>query len=189
MTQQKLDTVYINFCDQFIQPKTQALMNACAEIINQRQPKTLYLCLSGSSGMVADAITVYSFLRGLPVRLITHNIGSLDVIATIVFLAGEERYASPATQFLLNGVHGQILGPSSVAISQFQEIIKELEEDQNRIINLMRSRTQLTESELKELFKQRASKSPEFAKSKGIINEIRDLAISAGAPIASLNLP
>ena len=187
MSRQQSDTIYINFPDQFIPPKTQALMGAITEIINQRKPSTVYLCLSYPGGMIADAIAVYNFLRALPVRLITHNIGSLDAVQTAVFLAGEERYASPTARFVFHGILTPIPGPVTLTALQLRALLDDLNNDENSILTLMKSRTQLTEPELREVFRNRETISLDVAKDKALINDVRELAIPAGASIASLS--
>ena len=40
--------------------------------------KTVYLALSTPGGDVAQGITLYNLLRGMPFKLITHNVGNVD---------------------------------------------------------------------------------------------------------------
>ena len=46
-----------------------------------------------------NGMNLYNFLRGLPIRLTTHNVGNVDSIGNAVFLAGEHRYACPHSPF------------------------------------------------------------------------------------------
>ena len=41
-----------------------------------------------------EGVAIYTTLRALPLDLTTHNIGNVDSIGNIIFLAGARRYAS-----------------------------------------------------------------------------------------------
>jgi hypothetical protein len=40
-------------------------------------------------------------------QLVTHNVGNVDSIGTVIYLAGEERFACPQATFMLHGVSFQ----------------------------------------------------------------------------------
>ena len=68
--------------------------------INERKD-FFYILFSSPGGNVSNGITIYNFLRALPVRMIIHNIGIVDSIANVIFLGIDERYAVPHSSFLL----------------------------------------------------------------------------------------
>ena len=87
-----------------ITPQTaQTLMLNIAQQIQQGFT-TLHLLFSTPGGQVDAGITLHNTLRALPVRLIMHNTGNIDSIGNAVFLAAEERYASPNSRFMFHGV-------------------------------------------------------------------------------------
>jgi ATP-dependent Clp protease protease subunit len=86
--QQRGETIYINFYDEINPAKVKVFMAVCAEIIEKFRPSALYLCLSSPGGHVASGITLHNFLKALPVKVITHNTGSVDSIATMIFFGG-----------------------------------------------------------------------------------------------------
>jgi ATP-dependent Clp protease protease subunit len=182
-------TVYLNYADEINPAKVRAFMAVCTEVITKYKPDTLYICLSSPGGEVAAGITLYNFLRGLPIKLVTHSTGSVDSIATVVFLAGEERYATPISTFVFHGVQTGFKKDSALTIYQLKEVISGLEEDHNKIVHVITQRTKLTEDEVRELFRQGESKNSVFAESKGIVNAVSDLAIPANTKLLSLNLP
>lgn len=51
-----------------------------------------------------NGMNLYNILRAMPFKLVTHNVGNVDSIDNAVFLAGEERYASPHSTFMFHGV-------------------------------------------------------------------------------------
>jgi hypothetical protein len=56
-----------------------------------------HLLLSTPSGRVDIGLMVYNMLRALPIKVITYNVGTVNSIGNLVFLAGAERYAAPTS--------------------------------------------------------------------------------------------
>ncbi len=56
-------------------------MAVASEIINKQKPDVIYCLFSSHGGQVEAGITLYNFLRSLPVELVMHNTGSTDHIA------------------------------------------------------------------------------------------------------------
>ena len=93
-----MPTAYLVFHAQVNPITAQHFMAACANLIQNNDE--LYLCLSTPGGHVASGITMYNFLRGLPKKKITHNIGNIDSIGNAVFLFGATRIASKRSTFI-----------------------------------------------------------------------------------------
>jgi len=143
---------------------------------------------ASNGGEVASGIALYNFLRGLPVRVITHNVGAIDSIAVVIFLAGEERYAVHTATFLFHGVQITVPQPMNLTIYQLREAVSGLDEDHNRIVHVITGRTILSEDEVRALFEQGESKNSTFAVDHQIITAIQDFSVPQGAPFFSLNL-
>src|SRR5881396_644821 len=86
-------TIYINYFDGINEAKVKVLMAVCSELIGKQHPDQLYFLFSSNGGSINAGITFYNFLRALPTEIVMHNIGSIDSIATVIFLAGEKRFA------------------------------------------------------------------------------------------------
>ncbi len=65
-------------------------MNFLSDQINKGQ-KEFYFLISSPGGSVNDGIVLYNFIKALPAKIIMHNIGVIDSIATVIFLAANER--------------------------------------------------------------------------------------------------
>ena len=65
--------------------------------------KEIHLLFASTGGNVDAGISAYNVLRSLPIKLVTYN-GNVDSIATIIFLAGDERIAVPHATFMFHGV-------------------------------------------------------------------------------------
>lgn len=179
---------YVNYFDQIQPPHVKALMGLCTQIITQKQPDVLYFLFSSPGGSVDAGITFYNFLRSLPVEIVMHNTGSIDSVATIIFLAGERRYAAKHSSFLFHGIQAQFQKDAVMQPSSLREHLSRVEGDESKITGIVAERSDLTEGEMRELFRQGESKDLAFAIEKKIIHEIRNPQIPKGAQIASVNV-
>ena len=78
-------TLFISFSAEVNQNTAENLMGIFAQRLNQGI-KDFYLLLSSPGGSVMNGITVYNFLKSLPINLTTHNIGIVDSISNVIFL-------------------------------------------------------------------------------------------------------
>jgi ATP-dependent protease ClpP protease subunit len=181
------DAVYLVYHDEITTDKSKALMEVCSQIVMQLEVDDLHFLFSSSGGAVDSAITLYNFIKALPMNIVMHNIGSIDSAANVVFMAGAERYAAQDTSFLFHGVgygFGVIAGISK---SQIEEGLSIITEAENKIANILASNSSLTENEVRKLFERGESKPASFALSKGVVTELRQPAIPNGAPIYTVN--
>jgi ATP-dependent Clp protease protease subunit len=178
---------YVNYFDGISDSKVRGLMGLCTEIISKVKPAHLYFALSSPGGSVAAGITLYNFLKALPVEISMHNIGSVDSIATVIFMAGARRYACKHSRFLFHGVALTFGKDQVVNSAQMNEHISGLEQDEGRIKELIAERSELNAGELDALFRQGETKDPAFALQKRIIDDIRDFSIPDGAQVVTAN--
>jgi ATP-dependent Clp protease, protease subunit len=60
------------------------------------------LLLSSHGGDTAAGLTGYNYLKGLPVRITTCNIGTVSSIATVLYCTGNRRISVPHAKFLIH---------------------------------------------------------------------------------------
>lgn len=60
----------------------------------------LHLYISSGGGKLHAAFTAYNYIRSLPATTVTHNIGSVEAAALMLYLACDKRAASPNSRFL-----------------------------------------------------------------------------------------
>ena len=179
------DTVYVSFSAEIVPKTTEALLAVLADQVN-RGVRNVHLLLSTPGGSVMNGLNLYNVLRALPFRLVTHNVGNVDSIGNAIFLAGAERYACPHSTFMFHGV-----GFDGAAGLRFEEkLLRERLEsilaDQKRIGDIIRDRTQLNQVQIRGLFRQAQTKDAAYARAHGIIHDIRDVQIPAGATVLQL---
>lgn len=177
--------IYVKFSS-LINPQTsQNLTNFLSDQVNKGQ-KEFYFLISSVGGSVKDGIDLYNFIRALPVKIIMHNIGIIDSIANVIFLASDERYSNSASSFLFHGVGFDITQPQRFEEKELREKLVIIERDQKSIASIISERTKLKENEIIEMFFRAKTKNPEEAKEVGIIQDIKLANIPEGSQIVSL---
>ena len=180
--------IYVNYYDIINDVKVKAIMAALSDIINRDKPDTIYFLFASAGGGVDPGITLYNFLRALPVEIIMHNTGNIDSIANVVFLAADTRYTCVHSSFLFHGIVWNFAANSAITKSQLSENLSSLNLLESKIAGIITERTNLTTPEVAALFAQGESKDAAFALSKGVVSEIKDPEIPMGTNILSFNL-
>jgi ATP-dependent protease ClpP protease subunit len=170
------------------QHSTDTLMNALVAAFNQGV-RDVHLLISTAGGAIMNGMTLFNFLRGLPIRLTTHNVGNVDSIGNVIFLAGQTRYACAHSTFMFHGVAFTTTAPSSFPEGTLSELLANVRSDQQRIANLIQERTRLTEAQVIGMFSRAETKNAQEALACGIIHEIRDVQVPNDAVVASLTSP
>jgi len=94
---------FVSFSADINPQTTEVLLGNIAHLIGQGFRK-IHLLLSTPGGSVSHGITIFNVLRGMPIELVTHNVGNVDSIGTVVFLAGALRYSCSQATFMQHGV-------------------------------------------------------------------------------------
>jgi ATP-dependent protease ClpP protease subunit len=179
-------TVYIMFSAE-INPKTSGSLQAVLANCATQGVKTVYLAFSTPGGDVMQGMTLYNLLRGMPFKVITHNVGNVDSIGNAIFLAGEERYACKHSTFMFHGV-GFNMANQTVRLEEknIREMLDNIVSNHGRIGTILEERTQLDKAVIPELFREAQTKDAAFAVGCGIVHEVRDINIPAGSTVISL---
>jgi ATP-dependent Clp protease protease subunit len=179
------DIVYVSFSAEISAHTTESLLAVMADCVNKKV-KTVYLLLSSPGGRVMNGLNLYNVLRGMPVELITHNVGNVDSVANAIFLAGNKRYACPHSTFMFNGVGVDVKNPTRLEEKNLRESLDRLVSDHKRIGSIITDRTTLDENIVASLFTEAQTKDAAFAASTGIVHEIKDVQIPPGSRVVSL---
>jgi ATP-dependent protease ClpP protease subunit len=181
-----LSTVYVSFSAEIDAKTTESLIATMANCANEGAEE-VQLLISSPGGSVMYGITLYNTLRAMPFHLITHNVGNVDSIGNAVFLAGEQRFASPHSTFMFHGVgFDQIPGAPRLDEKYLGELTGGLLADQSRIAAVMEERTNLDAAQIEPLFREAQTKDATYAVGVGIVDEVKDVEIPPGAPVIAL---
>lgn len=184
----KKKIIYINYFDGIDQLRVKNLMSLCSNLVSKQKPDELYFLLASQGGDMDSGIAFYNFLKALPVKITMHNIGSIDSIANVIFIAGDNRYASPGTTFLFHGVNINFPSNTPLSISQINEIKDRIDQNHEKIAQIICESTKLEEKEIKKLFLEGKTKDTDFALERNIINKILPPQIPKDAPFVTLNI-
>lgn len=180
------DTVYISFSAEINIKTIEQLLGTAFEAIQQLKAKHLYFLFSTPGGIVAQGLTVYNTLLGLPAKITMHNVGNVDSIGNAIFLAGHERVASPHATFMFHGVGFDITQQMRLERKDLEERLQGIKADEKRIGSIIAEKTSLEPRQVDTLFRKAYTKDANFALEKGFIHEIRETNIPEGARVIQL---
>lgn len=172
LLQQNLPPAFVSFCAEVNPTTTEILLGVFAQLVGQGH-REIHLLLSAGGGSVMHGIAAYNVLRGLPINLITHNVGNVDSIGTVIFLAGEQRYACPQTTFMPHGVAFGTIGPAQFFERNLQERLASLRADQARIAVIYRDRAGIALDVAEQYFLGETNVNAADAVTRGIVHEVR----------------
>lgn len=70
-----------------------------------------YFVFCSEGGDVNSGISLFNFLRAVPVPLIMHNFGCVDSIAILVYMAADTRYVTDNGRFFFHGFTSTFIQP------------------------------------------------------------------------------
>lgn len=182
-------TVFLTYYDKIDEQKVKMFIAVCIQVIQQHKPASLYFLISSEGGSVDAGITLYNVLRALPQEITMHNIGRVDSIANVVFLAGARRYASPHSTFVLHGIRAKFDPSREFTPSQLDECVAAFKNEEKKVAAIIQERTDFGEQEVLKFFQQGESVMPALAKAKGIVTDIMEPKIPEGSPIVPITCP
>ena len=185
LIQQPRPAAFISFSAEVVPHTIEALLATAANLVNQGF-REIVLLLSTPGGSVMHGITAYNVLRGLPVSLTTHNVGNVDSIGTVIFLAGARRYACPQATFMLHGVAFGTQAPTQFFERNLEERLDSLRADQQRISAIYQDRAGINAEQAEQFFLRGATINAAEAVQRGIVHELREVQIPAGSPVIQL---
>lgn len=178
-----MPTTFINF-HAGINPNTcQNLMTAVAQKLAAGTDH-FYILLSTPGGEVQSGITVYNFLRSVPAQITMHNMGNVDSIGNVIFLAGQQRFACAHSTFMFHGVAVDVKN-ARLEEKSSREILHAILNDQIRMADIIVARTNVTRRRSRQLFREAKTKNAPDALATGIIQQIIDPTIPAGSDVIS----
>lgn len=156
------------------------LINTCTKALNQGAD-VVQLNVATMGGECSYGFTLYNYLRTLPVSVHTHNLGTVESMGNILFLAGEHRTACAHSKFLFHPFHWTLHG--SIDHARIAEYTMSLDYDLRLYAQIVAQRTAGAAEELdvqRYLMAAPRILGPQEALDSGMIHAIEDLPIQAG---------
>lgn len=164
------------------------LFSAIDILLSQGTTK-IRLLLSTPGGSVFHGLSIYNYLKGLPIEIDTYNFGSVDSIGVVVYLAGRNRYTVPHSRFLIHSVKFNFNGQHTVDEKQLEEYLKSLQIDQKNIAKVIADSTGKTVEQVNSDMIDRTTLDPSEAKAYGIVHDIKDEMLSSKMDIITIGEP
>jgi ATP-dependent protease ClpP protease subunit len=143
----------------------------------------LTLAISSQGGNVVSGVTIYNVLMSMPYVIETHNFGNVDSIANVIFLAGRRRYANHTATFMFHGVGFNGNAAERLKEKNILERLDIIKSEHKRISRLISGRSGLNEPSCLNLFKQQRTKDATWARDNGLIDQVAEFTVPAGASL------
>lgn len=178
--------IFISFIGPIDFQTTQGLLATVGQYVNNGTGR-VNLLLTTPGGMVPAGVAAYHALRALPATVITWNTGSINSIGNVLYLAGQERYATPNSSFMFHGVGLDVQG-NQIRLDEkvLSEKLEQIKTDTKIISGIIQERTQINPYETARLFLREAYVPASKAKEKGLVDDVRDVKVPPGAPFLQL---
>ena len=176
---------FVSFSAEVVPQTAEALLNAMAQLVNHGF-RDIHLLLSSPGGVVALGITIYNVLRGLPIDLTTHNVGNVDSIGTVIYLAGERRFVCPQATFMLHGVSFTAPPMSQFFEKTLKERLASIQADHERIKAIYNERAGIDPERAEEIFLGESTMNAAESVANGLAHGIEAVQIPAGSPVLQL---
>jgi ATP-dependent Clp protease, protease subunit len=147
-----MSAVYVIFESQINGTTSQKFIATISQLVTQGAT-SIELLLSTPGGEVSAGLTIYNFLKSLPIQVNTHNIGNVDSIGNAIFLAGVVRKACKHSTFMFHGV-GFFAQNMHFEEKNLRERLDAILADQKRIGEILQERTKISASEARKLFRE-----------------------------------
>ena len=178
---------YVSFSADINPTTAEVLIQVMSNLANQGVSK-VSLLLSTGGGSVMHGMNIYNVLKALPFELHIYNVGNIDSIGNVIFQAGSKRFASPQSTFLFHGVGAPPTTDFTTELA-LTERLNGVKADQERITEILESRTTMPHAEIDDLFLRSKTKNAPQALSDGIVDEIKDPQVPTGVEVIALAFP
>jgi len=115
------------------------LIDCCSRAVAQGA-ENIVVKIATMGGEASYGFSLYNFLVSLPVPVHTHNLGTVESMGNIIFLAGERRTACLYSKFLFHPFHWNLNG--SVDHARMSEYAMSLDYDLHLYADIVAERTQ-----------------------------------------------
>lgn len=144
------------------------------------------ILISSSGGNVFAGISAYNFLKGIPAEIITHNFGSADSIATILYCCGSKRYCVPNARFLLHAIGADIKAGLRINEKWLDEQIKSLKADRENISRIISDNTNKSLEDVEKNIFNGTVLNAQQAVEYGLVHEIKEKLFTSSAEIIEI---
>lgn len=179
--------VFVTFVGLVQFPWTQCLRNVLTGFASQPAVKNVTILMSSPGGSVMEGFALYNLIRAMPYTCNTHNIGSIQSIANIVFLAGERRTTAKYSSFLLHNFTWTF-AQETLTVPQVNEKMMSLDIARKEFTAVFEDHTNLKAKDFdaEKFFEHPKTLDAAEAVKAGIAHAIQDIKIPSGAGVLNV---
>jgi len=181
----KKETIYIQFFKGIELNTINKMTQLVLEQISKGVERFVFL-MSSPGGNVFAGLSAYNFLKGIPAEVITHNFGSVDSIAAILFCSGSKRYCVPHARFILHGVTLDVKTPIQFTEKSLEERIRNLRVDREIFSRVLTDTTGRNHAQVEHDILEGIVLNSEQALEYGLVHEIKTELFEKGAKVLEI---
>ena len=178
---------YIHFSRGINHPSVHELPLLMQELHKTTGEEEFTILINSSGGQVAAGIDAYNLLRALPFKITMHNIGQVNSVANVIFLAANIRIATSVSTFLFHGVGQDFNEKIRFEERRAKELLESLRRDNHSLASIIAARSKLKATEVSDLFREQYVKDSKWALEKNFIQKIEDPKIPKGKHLHALH--
>ena len=129
---------------------------------------------------------MFNAMMAMPYEITTHNFGNVNSIANAIFLGGKVRRACATSTFMFHGVSFDGNANERLEEKNLLEKLDVVRAEHARIAGLIAGRSNLSVATCRSLFRQQRTRSAQWAQTSGIVHELCDFTVPAGANVRHL---
>lgn len=170
---------YVRFVGKVTARSHCALLRATDSAVRDRVGR-LHLVMSSQAGSMALAVSLYSYLRGVPLETDTCNFGLVSAAGLPLFCAGAKRYCTPHPRFVV-GCCDVVLQPSlRIDEAGLESALRGLRLDQERLAEVLAEATGTDIARVMSDVKKETVLDPKKALEYGLVHEVRPVFFPRG---------
>ena len=133
-----------------IEQKGVDLLDVIKQVQGQPHSTSFEVNINSQGGVVDVGFDIYDYLKSLKLPITTIGSGLVASIATVIFMAGDNRKIKNGTRFMIHLPSGMAQGTAD-DISNYSQLLKDVE---NKLVKFYTTNLGLTEEAIKPLLKQ-----------------------------------
>jgi len=124
------------------------------EILDKKQDQEIAVYINSHGGEVECGYAIYELLKLSGRKIITYAVNEVFSCAIVIFLAGDERYATNYTNFMVHEPYHEYEEDSSMNSKEYKKYLKEIIKTTDDYFKLISKHTTLTPQRIKKYVQQ-----------------------------------
>lgn len=180
----KSKKAYIIFNAEIDDKTAHQFIKALVECNNNNEIEEIIIAISSTGGLIYPSMEMYSLLKSIKKKIKIHNIGQVNSMANVIFLGVKERFANKSSIFIFHNLENKI--ENSSTIEQIRGVADLLEENFERVVNIISDNTTMDKPEIKKLHIGEIVMKPDKAKKVNIIQNISEFVLEPNSKIIQI---